>query len=155
MARALATMRRIGNVWVAGMVVLAAGVVLFAMLLAADERVRELGTLKALGASLGDTAVAVLSESALLAGLSAAAGGLLYAALGPLLGRAFFGATLGIYLPGQYGESLLDNMTVTYAFSPRLALGLVAAAVIASVLGSLYALLQAQRLSPVEALRHD
>jgi ABC-type lipoprotein release transport system permease subunit len=155
MSKALATMRRIGDIWVGGMVALAAGLVLFAMLLATDERMRELGTLKALGASFGDIATAVLWESALLAGLSAASGALLYAAFGASLGRAFFGATLGVYLPGQYGESLLDNMTVSYDLSLSIVLGLAAAAAVAGALGSLYALFKAERLSPVEALRHE
>lgn len=155
MSRALATMQRIGGIWVGGMTALAAALLLFAMLLATDERLRELGTLKALGASRADIATAVLAESALLAGLAAALGGSLYAAFGAFLGRAFFGATLGVYLPGQYGESVLDNMTVSYDFSSTTALGLVAAAAVAAMLGSLYALFKAERLSPVEALRHE
>ncbi len=155
MSRALGTMHRIGRIWVAGMTVLAAGLVLFAMLLAVDERVRELGTLKALGASLGDAALAMLSESTLLAALAAALGAAFYATFGALSGRAFFAATLGVYLPGQYGESLLDNMAPDFAFSAPLALGLVAAAIIVGLLGSLYALYRTERLSPVEALRHE
>ncbi len=154
MSAALATMRRIGRIWAVGMVVLAAAMVLFAMLLAADERIRELGTLKALGASGRDLAVVVVTESVLLAGLGAAMGGVLYAAAGRALGRAFFKATLGVYLPGQYGDSLLDNMVVGYALSPALLAGLVFAAAVAGLLGSLYALYRARRLSPVEALRH-
>ncbi len=154
MSAALATMRRIGNIWVAGMVFLAAAIVLFAMLLATDERIGELGTLKALGASTTDTAVAVLTESALLAGSGAALGSLLYALFGPLVGRMFFGATLGVYLPGQYGESLFDNMAVGYGVSLELIAGLVLAAAAAGVLGSLHAIMRVRRMSPVEALRH-
>ena len=154
MSAALATMRRIGRIWVAGMVILSGAIVLFAMLLAADERIRELGTLKAIGASTKDMAVIVIAESSLIAGMGAALGGMLYVSFGPALGRAFFGATLGVYLPGQYGESLLDNMILRYSVSAGLILALVIAAAAVGFLGSLYALYRAYRLSPVEALRH-
>lgn len=153
LSRALATMRRIGRIWLAAMVVLAGAIVLFAMLLAADERIRELGTLKAVGASTGDLAMVLVGESVFLAGIGAALGGILYAVFGPALGAAFFKATFGVYLPGQYGDSLLDNMLVSYALSPALVAALIVAAGSAGVLGSLYALYRAHRLSPVDALR--
>ena len=153
MSAALATMRRIGRIWVGAAVLLAGAMVLFAMLLAADERVREIGTLKAIGASTQDLAALLVGESVFLAGLGAALGGVLYAAFGEALGRAFFKATFGVYLPGQYGDSLLDNMLVSYAMSPRVLVGLVLAAAAAGLFGSLYALYRAHRLSPVEALR--
>lgn len=155
LSSALATMRRIGRIWLGAAVLLAGAMVLFAMLLATDERIRELGTLKALGASARDLAVVVITESVLLAGSGAVLGGVLYALAGEALGRAFFKATFGVYLPGQYGDSLLDNMIVSYALSPLLVGGLVPAAALAGLLGSFYGLWRAGRLSPVEALRHD
>ncbi|MFQ5852387.1 MAG: ABC transporter permease [Candidatus Binatia bacterium] len=153
MSAALATMRRIGRIWLGATVLLAGVMVLFAMLLATDERTQELGTLKALGASGRDLGMVVITESVSLAGLGAAVGGILYLLAGKALGRSFFRATFGVYLPGQYGDSLLDNMIVTYALSPSLIAGLVLAAAMAGLLGSLYALWRAHRLSPVEALR--
>lgn len=153
LSAALATMRRIGGVWLGASVVLAGAMVLFAMLLATDERQRELGTLKALGASGRDMAVVVMSEAILLAGLGAALGTGLYLAVGQALGRAFFKATFGVYLPGQYGDSLLDNMIVSYALSPLALGGLIVAAAAAGILGSLYGLWRTARLSPVDALR--
>ena len=135
------------------MVILAGAMVLFAMLLAADERVRELGTLKALGASSWNLAVVVITESALLAGAGAILASVIYALTGKILGLTFFKATFGVYLPGHYGESLLDNMLVSYALSPGLVGTLVLAAAVTGFLGSLYALWRAHRLSPVEALR--
>ncbi len=150
---ALGAMRRIGRIWLAATVLLAGAMVLFAMLLAADERIRELGILKAVGASTPNLAVLLVSESLLLSGLGAAFGGLLYAAFGGAVGRAFFKATFGIYLPGHYGDSLLDNMLVSYALSPSFVVVLVIATALAGGLGSLYALYKAYRLSPVEALR--
>lgn len=153
LSSALATMRRIGRIWLGAAVVLAGAMVLFAMLLATDERIHELGTLKALGASARDVAVVVITESVLLAGSGAVLGGVLYAFVGEALGRAFFKATFGVYLPGQYGDSLLDNMIVSYALSPLVVGGLVLAAALAGLLGSLYGLWRVGRLSPVEALR--
>jgi cell division protein FtsX len=155
LSSALATMRRIGRIWLGAAVLLAGAMVLFAMLLATDERIRELGTLKALGASSRDLAVVVITESVLLAGSGAVLGGVLYAIAGEALGRVFFKATFGVYMPGQYGDSLLDNMIVSYALSPLLVGGLVIAAALAGLLGSFYGLWRTGRLSPVEALRHD
>ena len=102
-------MRRIGRIWLAAMVVLAGAIVLFAMLLAADERVRELGTLKAVGASTGDLAVVLVGESVFLAGIGAALGGLLYAVFGHALGAALFKAPFGASLPRQSGDRPLDG----------------------------------------------
>jgi len=153
MSAALATMRRIGQIWVASAVILAGTMVLFAMLLAADERIRELGTLKAIGASGWNLAVVVITESVLLAGAGATLGAAIYALAGKALGRTFFKATFGVYLPGHYGESLLDNMLVSYSLSLNLVATLVLAAAVTGLLGSLYALWRAARLSPVEALR--
>ncbi|MCZ6486264.1 MAG: FtsX-like permease family protein [Acidobacteria bacterium] len=150
---ALATMRRIGRIWVFSTVILAGAMVLFAMLLAADERIRELGTLKALGASSWNLAVVVITESALLAGAGATLATVIYVLAGKFLGLTFFKATFGVYLPGHYGESLLDNMLVSYALSPGLVGTLVLAATLTGLLGSLYALWRVHRLSPVEALR--
>ena len=153
MSAALATMRRIGQIWVASAVILAGTMVLFAMLLAADERIRELGTLKAIGASGWNLAVVVITESVLLAGAGATLGAAIYALAGKALGRTFFKATFGVYLPGHYGESLLDNMLVSYSLSLNLVATLVLAAAVTGLLGSLYALWRVARLSPVEALR--
>ncbi|MFQ5913079.1 MAG: ABC transporter permease [Nitrospinota bacterium] len=153
MSAALATMRRIGRIWVGLSVGLAASVLLFAMLLATDERIRELGVLKALGASTGNLAGVALGESAMLAALSAGLGALIFASAGYAVGRAFFKATLGIYLPGQYGDSLLENMTVAYILSFSMVFFLVLAAVLTGLIGSLYSLWRAYRLSPIEALR--
>ncbi len=153
LSAALGTMRRIGRIWLGGAVLLAGAMILFAMLLAADERIHELGTLKAVGASTGNLAVVLVAESVLLASLGATLGGLLYAALGEALGRVFFKATFGVYLPGHYGDSLMDNMLVSYALSPTLVVVLVVAMALAGGFGSLYALYKAHRLSPVEALR--
>ncbi len=150
---ALATMRRIGHIWVFSAVILAGTMVLFAMLLAADERIRELGTLKVLGASGWNLAVTVITESVLLAGAAATLGAAIYILAGKALGRMFFKATFGVYLPGHYGESLLDNMLVSYNLSLGLVGALVLAAAVTGLLGSLYALWRVHRLSPVEALR--
>ncbi|MEE8365199.1 MAG: ABC transporter permease, partial [Gammaproteobacteria bacterium] len=150
---ALDTMRRIGLIWLGATVLLAGAMVLFVMLLAADERIRELGTLKAIGASTPNLALLLLSESILLAGLGATLGGLLYATLGEVIGRAFFKATFGVYLPGQYGDSLLENMLVSYTLSPTYVVVLVVGTALVGGLGSLYALYKVHRLSPIEALR--
>jgi ABC-type lipoprotein release transport system permease subunit len=151
MSKALHTMRRITKIWIILSAVLAALVVLFAMLLATDERIRELGVLKALGGSASQLAGVVLGESVLLASFSAGLGMLVFALAGSSLGRGFFKATLGIYLPGQYGDSLWENMTVGYSLSVPMIVSLMIAAAAAGFTGSLYSLWQVRRLSPIVA----
>ena len=53
----------------------------------------------------------------------------------------------------HYGDSLLENMLVSYTLSPTYVAVLVVGTALVGGLGSLYALYKAHRLSPIEALR--
>ena len=57
-----------------------------------------------------------------------------------------------MYLPGQYGDSLLENMTVGYSLSVPMIVSLIVAAATAGLIGSLYSLWQVRRLSPIVAV---
>lgn len=106
--------------------------VVFVMILSTRERIREIGTLKAIGASNTEVAIQFLAEAVALSGLGAL-GALLVAALSlPLFERVF---------------------ALRVAFDVQMFLVILVGAVTFAALGSLYPVVQGTRLSPVEAMR--
>jgi ABC-type antimicrobial peptide transport system permease subunit len=106
--------------------------VVFVMVLSTRERVREIGTLKAIGASNREVVVQFLAEAVALSGLGGL-GALVVAALAaPLVGNA-----LGLPV----------------AFDGRGLLVIVLGSSVFAGLGSLYPVVRGVRLSPVEAMR--
>lgn len=118
----------------AAMLLFAIGAVVtvFVMALSTRERVREIGTLKAIGASNGEVVVQFLSEAFGMSAIAAAGALLLAAPFAPLM-SAIFG--------------------VPIAFDANVVLLVLAGSVIFAALGSLYPVIQGVRLSPVEAMR--
>lgn len=108
--------------------------VVFVMVLSLRERVREIGTLKALGASTAEVVVQFLAEAATVSGLSA---------LGALLLAAPMAGTLA---------RLLD---LPVSFDGRAIVLILGGAVVFAALASLYPVIGAARLSPVEAMRRQ
>ncbi|MGQ0751237.1 MAG: ABC transporter permease [Betaproteobacteria bacterium] len=107
-------------------------VTVFVMLLSMRERIREIGTLKAIGASNREVVVQFLAEAF---GMSAigAVGALFLALLGaPLLSRV---------------------LGVPIAFDANIVLLVLAGSLIFAAIGSLYPVFRGVRLSPVEAMR--
>jgi len=106
--------------------------VVFVMVLSLRERVSEIGTLKAIGASNREIVGQFLAEAATLCGL----GG------------------IGAVIVAAAGAELLSAMLALPA-SPDgpLLLSIAGGAVLFAVVGSLYPIVRAQRLSPVEAMR--
>jgi len=127
-------------------------VVLNAFYLSVLERTRELGVIRALGASRRWIMRAILGEALLLSGCGAALGGLLGA------GIVFLVEQLGgLRMPGAYSEFLrafgmepILHLRVT----PWEVLGSVLAMVGVGVLAAWYPAWKAARLEPVEAMRH-
>jgi len=120
----------------------AALVVLFTMVLITRERTREIGVLKAIGASNGDVSRQFAAEALALA------------ALGTFLGLGIF-AVGGSVLP--YAILDLRSTAVTPAGSLSLpvlleALGMVLAF---GLIGSLYPVYRAVKVEPAVALRHE
>jgi hypothetical protein len=102
------------------------------MVLSTRERVREIGTLKAIGASNREVVVQFLAESVALSGLGGL-GALVVATLAaPLVGRA-----LGLPVALDGGGLLI----------------ILLGAMVFAGLGSLYPVVRSVRLSPVEAMR--
>ncbi|MEW5707513.1 MAG: ABC transporter permease [Pseudomonadota bacterium] len=113
---------------------LATGAVLvvFVMALSMRERIQEIGTLKALGASNGEIVVQFVAEAAALSGLGS---------LGALIAAPFL------------ARFLQWSMELPVAFDGQIVLSVLASALGLTVLGSLYPVIRAMGLSPVEAMR--
>jgi putative ABC transport system permease protein len=115
------------------------------LVMAILERRREIGVLKALGATDGDVKSLFFAEAAAMGFF----GGLFGVALGWFIGQALTWGT-GIYLRQQ------DLPSVKISYVPWwLALGAIAFATIISLLAGLYPAARASRLDPVDALRYE
>lgn len=127
-------------------------VVLNSFYLSVLERTRELGVIRALGASRRWLMGAVMGEALSLAGSGAALGALLGAGVVALVER--FG---GLKMPGAYSEFLrafglepILHLRVT----PWEVLGSALAMIAVGALSAWYPARKAARLDPVEAMRH-
>lgn len=108
--------------------------VVFVMVLSLRERVREIGTLKALGASTAEVVLQFLAEAATVSALGAL-GALLLAA--PLAG------------------ALARILDLPVAFEVRVIVFILGGAVVFAALASLYPVIAGARLSPAEAMRRQ
>ncbi len=106
-------------------------VTVFVMVLSTRERIREIGTLKAIGASNREVVVQFISEAVGMSALAAAGALLLALSLAPLMS-------------GIFG--------VPIAFDANIVLLVLAGSMIFAALGSLYPVIRGVRLSPVEAM---
>lgn len=152
-SRAAGTLRFVATIWLALLGASMAAILLLAMLLATRDRTRELGILKAIGASNSAVALLLIGEASALAVAGSLAGSLAYALLAPTVGQAFFTFTTMVYLPIQYGWDVYGNLGVNYRVSLPQFLALLATGVCGSVLGSLCGMVRALRMRPVDAMR--
>lgn len=118
----------------AAILLFAIGAVLtvFVMILSMRERVREIGTLKAIGASNREIVLQFLSEAFAMSALGAAGALLLALPFAPLVSRV---------------------LGVPIAFDRQVVLLILAGSVTFAALGSLYPVIHGVRLSPVDAMR--
>lgn len=130
---------RVGGLVAAGVGAL---VVLFTMALVTRERTREIGILKAIGASNRNVAQLFTAEALGLAAFAGVLGTLVYALGGRLLGAVFLGAVGGEVARG-----------VRYALEPEALAQALGVAVVFGLVGSLYAVGRAVRLKPSDAMR--
>ncbi len=146
---------------IAGTVSLFAGVlmvvvVFFVMLVTVRERAREIGTLKAIGASDGGIVLQFLAEATALSLVGGLLGMLLFRAVGGALAGRLFALSVAPFLPAQYKDTLFASLGgVSSGVGPStIGIVLLIAAVVAAV-GSGYGVWQVTRLSPVEAMKHE
>jgi hypothetical protein len=104
----------------------------FVMVLSLRERISEIGTLKALGASNREVALQFLAEAFAMSGLGAAGALLLALPLAPLAGQL---------------------LGVPIEFDRQVVLLILAGSAAFAALGSLYPVIRGLRLSPVDAMR--
>lgn len=142
--------------WVGGVlaVILMVVVVFFVLLMQVRERSREIGTLKAIGASNQGVTAQFLAEAIGLTLLGGVLGLALFKFAGEALTGRLFAIGIGPFLPSHY-KPLFDSLTVGSDISAPLVGLVVITAVIAAVLGSAYGVWQATRLSPLEAMKHE
>jgi putative ABC transport system permease protein len=115
------------------------------LVMAVLERRREIGIMKALGASDADVKKLFFAEAATL-GLT---GGTLGVALGWVIGRAInFGSNLYLHRMKMPAENL-------WTVPLWLVAGAIGFAVVVSVLAGIYPAARAARLDPVQALRYE
>lgn len=105
--------------------------VVFVMILSTRERIREIGTLKAIGASNAEVAIQFLAEAVALSGLGALGAVVVAALSARVFQRAF---------------------ALPVAFDAQVILMIVIGAVTFAAVGSLYPVVRGTRLSPVEAM---
>jgi len=133
------------------------------MLTSVNERVREIGMLKALGTTRRGIMLIFLSE-AVLAGFI---GGLIGAAMGSSLSfwvaSSLFSGGLGIggpvrlgaRPPGQGGGAAAPAVAITPAITPELFAGAVVLAVVVAILAGMIPAWKASKLTPVQALSRE
>jgi len=150
-AHAIQVVTRVGT-WLAfGLMLI---VVFFTMLLVVRERVREIGTLKAVGASNAGIVAQFLSEAVGLSVLGGLLGVILFLAVGSAAGEWLFRVSIAPLLPAEYRDTLFASLGVTAGVQPASLGFLGLACLAAAVLGSLYAVWRLLKLSPLEAIRH-
>lgn len=106
--------------------------VVFVMILSTRERIREIGTLKAIGASNREIAVQFLAEAVAISGLAA-------------LGAMLIGAPIAHILSQALGLDV--------AFGAQVIFLIVIGSIIFAAIGSLYPVMKGVRLNPIEAMR--
>ncbi len=131
-------------------------VVFFVMLVTVRERAREIGTLKAIGASDAGIVVQFLAEATALSLVGGLLGMMFFRALGGALAGRLFALSVSPFLPAQYKDTLFASLGgVGSGVGPStIGIVLLIAAVVAAV-GSGYGVWQVTRLSPLEAMRHE
>ncbi len=139
--------------------VVSGAIVLFIMLYTVRERTREIGTLKALGAS----SISILGQFMLEGVLLSFIAGVVGIAIGTLGASSF--ASLLLPAPTQAGNSTITQTDVTIGtassssisviITPELVLFGLGVAVVLGALGSLYPAWRAARTRPAEAMRYE
>ncbi len=148
------TVTRLATGGAALAVVLMTIVIFFVTLMLVRERSKEIGTLKAIGASDGGVTVEVLTEAIALTILGGLVALIFFRILGETITGPVFAFGITPFLPSHY-KPLVQSLSVTNQISASGLGVLVLAACLASVIGSAYGLWQVVKLSPLEAMKHE
>ncbi len=135
-------------------VVLMVIVIFFVTLIQVRERSREIGTLKAIGASDGGVTVEVLSEAIALTILGGLFGLIFFKIVGDAITGPVFAFGISPFLPSHY-KPLVQSLSISTQISASGLAILVLFAFFAATIGSVYGLWQVIKLSPLEAMKHE
>jgi len=148
-----------GTLEIAVVTVVVAAIVLFIMLYTVRERTREIGTLKALGAS----SMAILGQFMLEGVLLSLIAGIVAIVIGTVGATSL--ANLLLPHPTQAGNSTVStagvsigsasSASISVTITPELVLLGLGVAVLLGALGSLYPAWRAARTRPAEAMRYE
>ena len=137
-------------------------VMVFVMILVTRERTKEIGVLKALGFSNSKVATQLLTESVAFSLLGLVAGVVIAQVFAPTIAGMFMDTTSSTSsVPDGPRESFSTPGTSSIAgitdlaLTPSLVLTGLLLAIGLGLLGSLYPIISALRLTPAEALRYD
>src|SRR3990170_1828867 len=129
-------------------------VIFFVTLMQVRERSKEIGTLKAIGASDGGVTVEVLTEATALTILGGLVALIFFKILGETITGPVFAFGITPFLPSHY-KPLVQSLSVSSQISVSGLGVLILGAVLASTIGSAYGLWQVVKLSPLEAIKHE
>lgn len=129
-------------------------VVFFVLLMQVRERAREIGTLKAIGASNGGVTIQFLTEAVAISLLGGILGLVLFRVIGEAITGRLFALGIGPFLPSHY-KPLFESLSLSSHLSLSVVLFVAAVAIIAAMLGSAYSVWQLVKLSPLEAMKHE
>lgn len=129
-------------------------VVFFVLLMQVRERAREIGTLKAIGASNRGVILQFLTEAVAISLLGGIVGLVLFRLVGEAITGRLFALGIGPFLPSHY-KPLFESLSLSSHLSAPLVLFVAGVAVIAAMLGSAYSVWQLVKLSPLEAMKHE
>jgi len=118
------------------------------------ERSKEIGTLKAIGASDGGVTVEVLTEAIALTILGGLVALIFFKILGETITGPVFAFGITPFLPSHY-KPLVQSLSVSNQISVSGLGVLILGSVLASTIGSAYGLWQVVKLSPLEAIKHE
>jgi ABC-type antimicrobial peptide transport system permease subunit len=116
------------------------------MIMAIYERTREIGVLKALGASNGDVLRMFMVEAGMIGLLGGITG---------VLGGWLLGVAANAYILDLLRSEQIPITDPFFLLTPELVLGALIFATIIGILAGLYPAFRAARLDPLAALRHE
>ncbi len=118
------------------LLIVAGMIIFFAMTASVKERVQEIGLFRAIGFRTGHIIQVLLTEAFLIS---------LFAGIA--------GYVIGIVSPRFVAPYLMSTYNLTFEFDPMMAAGALASSVLVGLLASIYPVVRASRMDPVEALK--
>jgi len=132
-------------------------VVLFTMMLITRERTREIGILKAIGASNRDITTQFIAESSGIAFIGGLVGLMVFTVAAPRVANVLLGVATSALNPltAMGGEDPASSLLLRYTVSLGSLINTLGLVLVLSIVASLASVIKALRLRPVEAMRQE